>query len=38
MLKKYDQYNWLVEVGVLKTGQSFGELALMRDEPRNASI
>ena len=38
MIKKYDQFKWLTEVAVLKSGQSFGDQALINNEPRNASI
>ena len=37
-LEKYNKYQWLVESAILTTGASFGEHALMYDEPRNASI
>ena len=34
------QANWLVArtVATLQAGKSFGDLALLRDQPRNASI
>ena len=37
-LDKYNRFNCEVEVAILKTGASFGELALINDEPRKASI
>tara|TARA_B110000285_G_C14934625_1_gene518966 strand:- start:24 stop:350 length:327 start_codon:yes stop_codon:yes gene_type:complete len=36
--EKYDKMKWMVDVAVLHTGHSFGELALVNNEPRQASI
>ena len=33
-----DQLTWFIEVAHLKTGNTFGELALINDKPRAASI
>lgn len=37
-LEKYKKMKWLVEVAKLNSSQSFGELALINDEPRSAQI
>lgn len=34
----YEKMQWMTEVAKLKTGQSFGELALINNEPRKATI
>ena len=38
MLEEYEETTWTVEVSKLQTGASFGELALINNEPRNATI
>ena len=37
-LEAYKGYNWFVEVNQFKAGMSFGELALVSDKPRAATI
>ena len=37
-LAGYDELEWFVEVVVLETGQSFGELALINDQPRASTV
>jgi hypothetical protein len=37
-LDKYNEYQWFVDVAKLRTGASFGELALINNEPRAATI
>lgn len=37
-LSKYENYEWFVDVAKLISGDSCGELALMYDEQRNATI
>ena len=37
-MKKFENYKWFIEVVKLKTGGSFGELALVNDKPRAATI
>lgn len=37
-LKKYNRFQWFVEVLTLKEGHSFGELALLNNKPRAATI
>lgn len=36
--KRYKNMKWMVDVSKLYTGYSFGELALVNNEPRNATI
>ena len=38
LYKKYKKLEWFVEVVTLTQGQSFGELALINNEPRAATI
>lgn len=35
---KFINFNWFNEVKILNSGKSFGELALMNDKPRAATI
>lgn len=37
-IKKYEKYMWLVNVKTMKSGDSFGELALVNNSPRAATI
>ena len=37
-LNKYKRFQWFVEVLTLKEGHSFGELALINNKPRSATI
>ena len=37
-LKKYNRFTWFVEVLTLREGNSFGELALINNKPRAATI
>ena len=37
-LEEYEKYEWLVEVSQLRVGDSFGELALQEDTPRQMTI
>ena len=37
-IKKYERFLWFVEVLTLKEGHSFGELALINNKPRAATI
>ena len=37
-LDKYEEYQWMVDVSKLRTGASFGELALINNESRKATI
>lgn len=37
-IKKYEQMDWMIEVLKLNTGASFGELALINNEPRAATV
>lgn len=37
-LEKYEEYQWMVEVAKLRTGASFGELALIGGGLRKATI
>ena len=37
-LKRFDDYEWFVQVVRLSEGQSFGELALINDDPRAANV
>ena len=37
-LNKYRRFNWFVEVLTLTSGHSFGELALINNAPRQATI
>lgn len=37
-LAKYEKYQWFVDVGKLISGDSYGELALLYDEKRAATI
>ena len=38
LIDQYSELNWMVEVNQLSTGASFGELALINNEPRKATI
>jgi CRP-like cAMP-binding protein len=38
LIDKYENTNFLMEVTKLSSGTSFGQLALMNDEPRKATI
>lgn len=38
LIEKYDNGKWLMEVTKLTSGGFFGELALIDDEPRKATI
>ena len=37
-IEKFEQYQWFVDVSKLVSGSSFGELALLNNEPRAATI
>lgn len=37
-LEELEQYEWFVNVAILVSGNSFGELALINDEVRKATI
>ena len=37
-IEEFSTYEWFVEVGKLDEGKSFGELALLNNAPRAASI
>ena len=37
-IEKFEQYQWFVDVAKLVSGSSFGELALLNNEPRAATI
>lgn len=37
-IDNYEKIKWFVEVHTLTTGDSFGELGLLKDEPRAATI
>lgn len=37
-LETYEELEWMVEVSLLATGANFGELALINNEPRAATI
>ena len=37
-LEEYDKIEWFNQMKMLKSGDSFGELALINDEPRAATI
>ena len=37
-IEEYSQINWMGEVHQLSTGSSFGELALINNEPRKATV
>ena len=37
-LKKFNKFEWLQRVGNMKIGQHFGELALINDAPRSATV
>ena len=37
-LNKYKKFHWFVEALTLTSGHSFGELALINNEPRQATI
>lgn len=37
-LEKYEQFKWDIEVATMRTGASFGELALISDDTRKATI
>lgn len=34
----YEKTNWFIEIKKLRNGESFGELALIKDDPRAATI
>ena len=38
MYEKYQKYQWFIEITKLEEGKSFGELALINDRPRAATI
>ena len=38
LIEAYDNAKWFLDVAKLGEGQSFGELALISDEPRKANI
>lgn len=38
LIESYQTYKWFVEVKIMKTGESFGELALKNNAPRAATI
>ena len=38
MLKKFEEQNYFLEVVRLTSGKSFGELALIKNKPRAATI
>ena len=37
-IKSYEKLKWEIEIAILQTGASFGELALINNEPRKATI
>lgn len=37
-IKKYDQWKWFVDVKTMLEGETFGELALINNDPRAATI
>ena len=37
-LERYQKYKWFIDAFCLKTGHSFGELALLSGAPRAATV
>lgn len=38
MIKKFSQFEWFVDIKTMGEGEAFGELALVKNDPRAATI